>query len=74
MRVKLRRSGNTFRITWPYKLAKRMKLESGDELDLVETERGVLVTRHNASFEKTMKVALKVMKEHDDVLKELARY
>jgi putative addiction module antidote len=73
MRVRLRRSGNSLVITWPKTLAKRLKVKEGDELSITETNRGVLVTRYDARFEKTMQIARKIMTRHRVALRELAK-
>ncbi|HTO82514.1 MAG TPA: AbrB/MazE/SpoVT family DNA-binding domain-containing protein [Methylomirabilota bacterium] len=73
MRVKLRRTGNSLSITWPKEMLARMNVAEGDELYLVETQDGVLVTPYDPKVEKTLETARQIMARDRHALKELAR-
>lgn len=73
MRVKLRRTGNSLSTTWPKEMLVRMNVAEGDELYLVETQDGVLVTPYDPKVEKTLEAARRIMARDRHALKELAR-
>ena len=73
MRVKLRRTGNSLSTTWPKDMLVRMNVAEGDELYLVETQDGVLVTPYDPKVEKTLAAARRIMARDRHALKELAR-
>jgi len=73
MRVKLRRTGNSLSTTWPKEVLARMNVKEGDELHLIETQHGVMVTPYDPKFEKTVETAKRIMARDRHALKELAR-
>jgi putative addiction module antidote len=73
MRVKLRRTGNSLSTTWPKEMLVRMNVAEGDDLYLVETQDGVLVTPYDPKVEKTLETARRIMARDRHALKELAR-
>lgn len=73
MRVKVRRTGNSLSTTWPKEMLLRMNVAEGDELYLVETQDGVLVTPYDPKVEKTLTTARRIMARDRHALKELAR-
>jgi putative addiction module antidote len=73
MRMKLRRIGNSLGTTWPKDLLERMNVGEGDELYLVGTQDGVLVTPYDPKFERTMATAKRIMARDRQALKELSR-
>jgi putative addiction module antidote len=73
MRVKLRRTGNSLSTTWPKEMLVRMNVAEGDELYLVETQDGVLVTPYDPKVEQTLESARRIMARDRHALKELAR-
>ncbi len=60
-------------MAWPKEILNRLKVHEGDKLHVVETQHGVLVTPYDPRFEKTMKIAKKVMARDREALKELAK-
>jgi hypothetical protein len=50
-----------------------MNVKEGDELHLVETQHGVMVTPYDPKFEKTLEAAKRIMARDRHALKELAR-
>ncbi len=73
MRMKLRRIGNSLGTTWPKDALVRMNVKEGDELFLVATQDGVLVTPYDPKYERTMTAAKRVMARDREILKELSR-
>ncbi len=73
MELKLRRTGNSLATTWPKELLNRLNVGEGDNLYVVETPHGVLVTPYDPKFERTMQIAKGVMARDRDALKELAK-
>lgn len=71
--LKLRKTGNSLSTIWPKETLARMNVKEGDELHVVETIHGVIVTPYDPKFEKTMETARKVMARDRDALKELAK-
>jgi putative addiction module antidote len=73
MRMKLRKIGNSLGTTWPKDALARMNVKEGDELYIVATQDGVLVTPYDPKFEKTMATAQRIMARDREALKELSR-
>ena len=73
MRMKLRRVGNSLGTSWPKEILARMNVKEGDELFLVTTQDGVLVTPYDPKFERTMSAMKRIMARDREGLKELSR-
>jgi hypothetical protein len=54
-------------------MADRLRLEAGDRILAVETERGILLTPYDPDVERALKVAAKVAKKYRNALRELAK-
>ena len=52
--VKLRKMGGSIGATLPKDLAERLHLDVGDEVFVVATDTGLLITPYDPSFEKAM--------------------
>lgn len=63
---------DSFAMILPDEIIKRMRLEQGDKVSLVETVEGVLITFCNTHYRKQIELANKVMIENDNMLKKLA--
>jgi putative addiction module antidote len=50
----IRRIGNSSGLTIPKDLLDRQHLEEGDQVHLVETEEGLLITPYDPDFEEAM--------------------
>ena len=72
MRVKLRRTGNSLSTTWPKEVLARMNVKEGDELHLIETQHGVMVTPYDPKLEKILEAARRIMARDRHALKDLA--
>jgi bifunctional DNA-binding transcriptional regulator/antitoxin component of YhaV-PrlF toxin-antitoxin module len=50
-----------------------LRLEAGDRVLAVETDRGILLTPYDPETERALKVAAKAAKKYRSALRELAR-
>lgn len=73
MQLKVTQIGNSVGVVLPKDALARLKVEKGDTLYLTETADGYRLTPYNPEFEKQMEIARRIMKEHRDVLRELAK-
>ena len=70
--LKLHRFGNSTAVTIPKEVLHRLRVSQGDQLYLVETERGIELTPYDPDFAAQMDIAEQVMREDRDVLRKLA--
>ena len=70
--LKLQRFGNSTAVTILKEVLLRLRVSQGDQLYLVETERGIELTPYDPDFAAQMDVAERVMREDRDVLRKLA--
>jgi putative addiction module antidote len=69
----LQKIGNSVGVVLPKEVRRRMRLEAGDRVFLVETESGWRITPYDPEFEKQMREAEKVTKKYRDALRDLAK-
>lgn len=72
-KVVLRKMGGSIGATIPKEMADLYRLNQGDEVFVLETERGILLTPYDPNFEKAMILYEKGIKEYRNALDELAR-
>jgi putative addiction module antidote len=72
-KVTLRQMGGSVGATLPKDIADRMHVAPGDEVFIIETERGVLLTPYDPTFEKAMEVYQRGAKKYRNALRELAK-
>jgi len=65
--------GGSVGATLPKDLAERLHLEVGDEVFVVETEQGLLITPYDPTFEKAMIAYRRGAKKYKNALRELAK-
>jgi putative addiction module antidote len=70
--VKLRRAGGSISATLPRSMAERLNVDVGDEVFLVETERGILITPFDPNFEAELAAFEAVRKQYRNTLRKLA--
>jgi putative addiction module antidote len=70
--VTLRQAGGSVSATLPKDMADRLRLEAGDRVLAVETERGILLTPYDPDTERALKVAAKAAKKYRNALRQLA--
>jgi putative addiction module antidote len=71
--TKLRRAGGSISATLPKDMADRLKLEPGDEVFAIETERGILITPYDPDTEEALAIAGRVARKYRGALRELAK-
>jgi putative addiction module antidote len=71
--LKVTTIGNSSGVVLPKEVLGRLKVAKGDTLFLLETPNGYELTPYDEAFARQMRAAEHVMKEHRDVLRELAR-
>jgi putative addiction module antidote len=71
--VKLRQAGGSVSATLPKDMADRLRLEAGDSVLAVETDRGILLTPYDPETERALQVAGRVAKRYRNALRELAK-
>lgn len=69
---KVRKVGNSSAVILPKEMLARLHLEQGDDVQLVETSEGLLITPYDAKASRQMELAAKVMRENRNMLKKLA--
>jgi len=70
--VKLRQAGGSVSATLPKEMADRLHLQSGDQVYVIETEKGLLITPYDPVFEKALAVYERGSKKYRNALRELA--
>lgn len=71
--MKLRRAGGSISATLPKDMADRLKLEAGDTVFAIETDRGILITPYDPDTEEALAIAGKVARKYRGALRELAK-
>lgn len=72
-KVVLRQMGGSIGATIPKELSELFHLKKGDEVFIIETDRGILLTPFDPNFEKAMVVYEKGAKKYRNALNELAK-
>lgn len=71
--TKLRRIGSSTGAILPKELLDEMRLENGDEILVVRTEQGILLTPYDPDFEAAMAVFDRGRRKFRNALRELAK-
>ena len=71
--LKLKAVGNSTGVILPKEVLSKLRVEQGDSLHVIETERGIELTPYDPEFERQMETARKIMKKRRGVLRELAK-
>ena len=69
----MRRAGGSVTVTIPKDMADRYHMAAGEAGFAIETERGVLLTAYDPSFEKAMRVYERGAHRYRNALRELAK-
>jgi putative addiction module antidote len=72
-KVTLRKMGGSVGATLPKDMADRLHVQAGDEVFVVETEQGVLLTPYDPNFQKAMKAYERTASKYRNALRELAK-
>jgi len=70
--VTLRQAGGSVSATLPKDMADRLRLEAGDRVLAIETDRGILLTPYDPETERALQVAAKAAKKYRNALRALA--
>lgn len=73
LKTAVRRVGNSLGITLPKTIVENYHLNEGDELHLVETDEGVMLSPYNPTFAEWAKAYERTNKRYRNTLKALAR-
>lgn len=71
--IKLRQAGGSVSATVPKDMADRFRLEPGDRVLAVETDRGILLTPYDPETERALEIAAKAAKKYRNALHTLAK-
>jgi putative addiction module antidote len=71
--VTLRQVGGSVSATLPKDMADRLRLEPGDSVFAIETDRGVLLTPYDPTTERALQAAARTSKKYRNVLRQLAK-
>jgi putative addiction module antidote len=69
----LRQVGGSIGATLPKDMADRLNVRPGDEVFVVETERGILITPYDPTFERAMGAYRRTASKYRNALRELSK-
>lgn len=72
-RQTLKKIGGSVATVLPKTMLDRFHLEAGDEVFVVETDKGLLVTPFDPDFEEAMEIYARLAKKYRNALRELAK-
>lgn len=72
MNTTIRKIGNSEGVILPKELLERMNVRAGDQLQIVETGKGISLEPVDDSFERQMKAAREMMDKYKVALQKLA--
>jgi antitoxin MazE len=73
LKTAVRRVGNSLGITLPKTIVENFRLNVGDELHLIETDEGVVLTPFEPKFQQWAKAYEKTNSRYRNTLKALAK-
>ncbi len=71
--ITLRQAGGSVSATLPKGMAERLHVGPGDRVFALETDRGILITPYDPSFEKAMRLYERGAAKYRNALRELAK-
>jgi antitoxin MazE len=72
-KVTLRKMGGSIGATLPREMVDRLHLKAGDEVAIVETEQGILITPQDPHFDRVMSAYERTARKYRNALRELAK-
>ena len=72
-RQTLKKIGGSVATILPKSMLERLNLDAGDEVLVVETDKGLLVTPFDPDFVEAMAIYARMAKKYRNALRELAR-
>lgn len=70
--ITLRQAGGSVTATLPKDIADRLHVKPGDKVYAIETERGVLLTPYDPTFDDALRAFEEVRRQYRNTLKRLA--
>lgn len=71
-KLKIRKVGNSLGLILSQSILKSLNLGEGDEIFLVKTANGMMITPYDPAFANALEDAQEFMKSHRNALKKLA--
>ena len=71
--VRLRRMGGSVGATLPKDMAERFHLEAGDQVLVVETAHGILISPYDPEVEDGLAIAAEAQRRYQSALRKLAK-
>lgn len=71
--LKIRKVGNSLGITLPQDVLKKLNVNEGDSLHVIETSEGIQLTPYDPDFEQAMQAFDVIRKTYRNALRELAK-
>lgn len=71
--ITLRRSGGSLSATLPKGMAERLHVQAGDRVFALETDKGILITPYDPTFERAMQLYERGSAKYRNALRELAK-
>lgn len=72
-KIKIRKVGNSLGLILSQSILKSLNLEEGDELFIVKTPEGMMITPFDPEFAEALNDSQAFMKSHRNAFKELAK-
>lgn len=72
-KISLRKVGGSIGATLPKDMVDHLHLKAGDEVFMVETERGILITPYDPTFEHAMAAYRRTASKYRNALRELSK-
>ena len=72
-KITLRQVGGSIGATLPKDMADRLHIEAGDEVFVMETEQGILITPYDPAFQEAMAAYSRTAGKYRNALRELSR-
>lgn len=72
-KVTLRQMGGSVGATLPKDIAERLHVRAGDEVFVIETENGILLTPFDPDFQRAMAAYERTASKYRNALRELAK-
>lgn len=72
-KITLRQVGGSIGATLPKDMADRLHVKPGDEIFVVETENGILLTPYDPTFDKAVAAYERTASKYRNALRELAK-
>ena len=72
-KLTLREAGGSISATLPKDMADRLHVQAGDEVFVVETEQGILITPYDPTFDQAMAADKRTAAKYRNALRELSK-